>query len=148
MKTIFKLVIVGILAYLAWTKGLPLIQSYGFTVPGAPGELNTEGWGCVRKVEDVRDLLVEAYAKSRPNEPVPFYGNLREEQDSGETLCDCRNPGCAEGKEALYLTAALVTELNDPGRVGEAVLQSPRHLEKLDAILERAKAAARSAPTR
>ena len=145
MAKILKLIVLIAVVALVWKKGLPWIQSYGFTVPGTGAELNTEGWGCVRQAEEVRDLMAEILSRARPNEPVQFLGKLQEEQHEGEVLCRCQKPGCAEGSEALALTSELTHLLGDPARVGEASLQGPRKLEMLESILERAQSAARSA---
>lgn len=145
MSTTVKFVIGLAVGVLIWKVGLPFIQSYGYTVPGAPGELNVEGWGCVRQVQDTRDQLAEILSRARPNEPVNFLDKLREEQSEAEILCQCEQRGCAEGKEALYVIGPITAELGEPARVGEVVLTATRDLEKIDAILERATAAARAA---
>lgn len=145
MGKIIKVVVVVALVFVAWKHGLPWLQSYGFTVPGAPGETNTEGWACVRHVEDVHELCSEILSRARPNEPAPFLDKLRNDLDDARILCQCSNRGCAEGNEALAFLSEMTTLLGDPARVGEAALQAARHTEKVDGILERAKAAVRSA---
>ena len=145
MGKIVKLLIVVGLVVLAWKKGLPFIQSYGYTVPGAPGELNVEGWGCVRKVQDARDELAEILSHARPNEPPNFLPNLREKEGEAEILCQCENRGCAEGREALGLITPLTAELGEPARVGEVALNGAKYLQQIDDVLARATAAARAA---
>lgn len=145
MGKIIKFVIGFALAFVAWKHGLPWLQSYGFTVPGAPGEVNTEGWACVRQVEDVHELCSEILSRARPGEPPQFIDKLRSDLEDARILCQCSNRGCAEGNEAIAFLSEMTTLLGDPGRVGEAALQAARHNEKIDGILERAKAAVRSA---
>jgi hypothetical protein len=146
MGKIVKLVVVVALVIFIWKKGLPFIQSHGFTVPGAKGELNTEGWGCVRQVEAVRDLAAEILANARPNQPPEFLGKLRDEQADAEILCQCEKPGCLQGKQALSLLSGVVTQLGDTGRIGEAQLAGARNIQEVDELLDQAKAAAKSAP--
>lgn len=144
MGKLFKIVIVIALVVFVWKKGLPWLNSYGFEVPGQRTELNTEGWGCVRPVEDLRDMLAETLSRARPNEPVEFLGKLREMQADAEVLCRCEKRGCAEGREALSFTSEVIGVLGDPGRIGEASLNAARSLERIDDIIERAKASARA----
>lgn len=146
MGKIVKLILVAAVLFFLWKKGLPFIQSYGFTVPGAKGELNTEGWGCVRQAESVRDLTSELLINARPNEPIQFMGKLRSEHADAEVLCRCENPGCLQGKRALGLLAGMIDQMDDPGRIGEAQLAGARRIQEVDDILAEAKAAARSAP--
>lgn len=145
MRTLLKLVLVAALAYAFWKKGLPFIQSYGFTVPGAPGEINTEGWGCVRQVEDVHERLGEMFRQAKPNEQLPFLGKLREEKEEADILCRCEKRGCAEGREALELIASAVSQLANPTRIAEATMKGAATLEEIDEVLLRANAAARAA---
>lgn len=144
MGKIIKIVIVIALAWFVWKKGLPWLNSYGFEIPGQGKELNTEGWGCVRPVEDVRDMLAETLSRARPNEPVEFLGKLREMQADAEVLCRCESRGCSEGREALRFTSEVIGVLSDPGRVGEASLNAARSLERIDDIIEQGKASARA----
>jgi hypothetical protein len=145
MGKIVKLIVIVAIVVFVWKKGLPFIQSYGFTVPGAKGELNTEGWGCVRQTESVRDLAAEILSRARPNEPVEFLGKLREEQADAEVLCQCQKPGCLQSKQALSLLAGIANQLSDAGRVGEAQLAGARNIQMVDDLLDEAKAAAKSA---
>lgn len=145
MGKIIKVVIVVALVFVAWKHGLPWLQSYGFIVPGAPGETNTEGWACVRQVEDVHELCSEILSLARPGEPPEFLGKLRSDLEDAIILCQCSNRGCAEGNEAIPFLSEMTTLLSDPARIGEAGLQAARHNERVDRILERAKVAVRSA---
>lgn len=144
MGKIFKIVIVLALVLFMWKQGLPWLKSYGFTVPGSQGDSNAEGWGCVRRVDDARDLLGEILSRARPNEPVEFLGKIRDIQAEAEILCRCEKRGCPDGREALRYTSEVINVLSDPGRVGEAALGAARSLEKIDAVLDRAKSEARA----
>jgi hypothetical protein len=146
MGKIVKLIVVVAVVVFLWKKGLPFIQSYGFTVPGAKGELNTEGWGCVRQAESVRDLTAELLANARPNEPIQFIGKLRDEYADAGVLCQCQKPGCVQGKKVLGLLSGLINQMDDVSRIGEAQLSGARRLQEVDEVLDEAKAAARSAP--
>lgn len=144
MGKIIKVVVLIALAAVLYKVGLPWIESRGYGVPGVSGEINTDGWACVRQAKEVRNLCAELIEKSQPNRPIEFLGTLREELRAGNRLCDCVNRGCAEGKQALGILSELTEQMADSGRLGELKMRAPSRIGKVDTFLEEAKAAAAS----
>jgi len=147
MGKIIKIVVVVVLVFLAFKVGRPWIESQGYMVPGLSGEVNTEGWACVRQVQETRDLCEELLRKSQPNRPIEFLGTLKDEVRAATRLCSCVNRGCAEGNEALAILSELTELMADSGRLGETARLGPARIEKVDEILKEAKAAAASRPS-
>ena len=146
MRGLLKLVVVAVIAYFAYTEGLPLLKQKLEPTPAAAVESERAG-RCVSRARDASRVLADHLRQfaQPPVDPGAWAAALVHtagELSTADGACRCSEPACRPASRALAEMRKLLDQFDRAVRGDGSGFGNPAaYREEIDRLLDNAEAA-------
>ncbi|HVT05604.1 MAG TPA: hypothetical protein VHL58_19775 [Thermoanaerobaculia bacterium] len=150
MPKIVKLLIVAVVLYFAWTKGLPRLKALGSsssTTTSASGSASTSCPDLAARASETWGSGLSRFVNPPVdvNEWQTFRSSVQSRIDEANDACRCSEPACDKTREAMSKLESLVSSVDGAIRGGGPMpSDAPQQQEQIDQGIDAAREMARS----